>query len=97
MGERLDTGFDNTVFLKFMSPIVNTDGGIGLDDCVKAERPKTLTLERWLLPLDWEHDIRRSRSLLLSFLVMAMKAVISGAPDGYWYGSHAMDRLGYLR
>ena len=28
---------------------------------------------------------------------MERKAVISGAPDGYWYGYHEMDGSGYLR
>ena len=43
---------ENTVFLKSMLPTVNTDGGIGLDICVKAKRPETLTVARGYSLLD---------------------------------------------
>ena len=35
---------DNFVLLNLMFLTVNTDGGIGLDVCVKAKRPETLTV-----------------------------------------------------
>ena len=73
------------------------DGSIGLDVRLKAKMPKTLTITRGLSPLGWRQERRRSHSSSLSFIAMARKAVIGGAPDGDWYRVHAMDGSGYLR
>ena len=80
-----------------MSPTVNTDGGIRSDFRVKVERTKVLTVAWGSSLLDWGQEISWSWSLSFSVLAMARKEVIVGAPDGYWYGAHAMDRSGSLR
>ena len=64
---------------------------------MKAERPETLTVTQGLSPLDWVQESRRSRSSLFLVLAMERKAVIGRAPDGDWYGAHAMEISGYLR
>ena len=48
--KRLDIGLEKLVFLKSVSPTVNTYGGIGSDAHVKAESPKTLTVARGSSP-----------------------------------------------
>ena len=77
-----------------MSPTVNTDGRIGSDIFVKAERPETLTVARGSSPLDWGQESRPSQSSSLLFIAMESKVVIGGAPDGDLYGVHAMDGSG---
>ena len=80
--------------MKLMLPTKNTDVGIGLYVCMKAERSEILTVAQGSLTLDWGQESSRSRSFLFLVLAMARKAVISGAPVGDWYGAHLMDRLG---
>ena len=80
-----------------MSQTANTDGGIGSDICVKAERPETLTVEWGLSPLDWGQESIWSRSLSFLVLAVSRKLVIGRAPDGDWYVAHAMDGSGSLR
>ena len=82
--------------LKSILPTVNTDGDIGSDIRVKAERPKTLAVAWGSLPLDWVKGGIQSWILLFSVLAMERKAVIRVAPYGDWYGSHNMDGLGSL-
>ena len=69
--------------LKLMSPTMSTNGGIGLEICVRSKRPERLNVALGLSSLGWGQESRRSRSTSLLFLVMVMKAVIDGAPDGY--------------
>ena len=80
-----------------MSLTLNTEVGIGLDVCVKDEKPKTLTVSRGLLPLERGHDITQRRGSSLFVLMMVRKAVIGGVSENKWYRSHAMDRLRSLR
>ena len=80
-----------------MSLTLNTEVGIGLDVCVKDEKPKTLTVARGLLPLERGHDITQRRGSSLFVLMMVRKAVIGGVSENKWYISHAMDRLRSLR
>ena len=56
-----------------------------------------LTVSQGSLLLDWGQESSRSWSFSFSFLAIARKAVISGVPNGYWYGAHAMDRLNSFR
>ena len=82
---------ENTFLMNLMLPTVNTDSGIRLDVCVKAKRPKALTVASGLSPSDWGQEVSQRQSLVSAVIAMATKVVIGGATDGDCYGSHVMD------